>query len=104
MTDRRKCKTNLHSFCCVCGKYTLPAHRQNIAHTMKTAYKYYFGCKVGDQNKKWAHHICCNSRNTQLLRWAVGKQKKIPFAVPMIWREPTDYVTDCYFCLTNIKG
>ena len=71
---------------------------------MKTAYKCYFGCKVGDQDKKWAPHICCNSCNTQLLRWAVGKQKEMPFAVPMIWREPTDHVTVCYFCLTNTKG
>ena len=22
----------------------------------------------------------------------------------MIWREQTDYVSNCYFCMTNVKG
>ena len=28
----------------------------------------------------------------------------MPFAVPMVWHEQSDHVTDYYFCMTNING
>ena len=28
----------------------------------------------------------------------------MPFAIPMVLREPMDNVSDCYFCLTSITG
>ena len=68
------------------------------------AYKHYFASQVGDQDKKWAPHICCNRCRTSLLFWLDCKRKQMLFAVPMVWREQSDNVTDRYFCMTNIKG
>ena len=39
-----------------------------------------------------------------MLRNWTKKQKKLPFGVPMVCREPRDHVTDCYFCIVNMKG
>ena len=35
------------------------------------------------------------------MAWAEGS-RCMPFAIPMVWREPTEHVSYCYFCLTSI--
>jgi len=65
---------------------------------------YYFGCKVGDQDKSWAPHVCHTVCYSGLTQWLNGKRKAMPFAVPMIWWEPKSPANDCYFCMTNIAG
>ena len=39
----------------------------------------------------------------RLTDWAKGS-RHMNFAVPMVWREPQDHSSDCYFCITQIKG
>ncbi|GBN86971.1 hypothetical protein AVEN_75335-1 [Araneus ventricosus] len=58
---------------------------------------------IGDQDKSWAPHIACQSCCSNMTSWLKGS-RDMPFAIPMIWREPKDHSTDYYFCLTDISG
>ena len=41
---------------------------------------------------------------TEALRgWTNGK-RSLNFGIPMVWRESTNYVTDCYFCAVDVTG
>ena len=33
--------------------------------------------------------------------WYRGEKRSMKFAVPRIWREPTDHVLNCYFCIVD---
>jgi len=80
---------------------TFKSRRQSFTPHIKKCYEHYFGCKVGDQDKILAPHFCC----VTCARLLVAKgSRSMPFAIPMVWREPTDHVADCYFCLTSITG
>ncbi|GBN35087.1 Tau-tubulin kinase 1 [Araneus ventricosus] len=68
------------------------------------AYFWYFGMKLGDQDKYWVPHFTCRSCVEKLRNWTLGKSLCLPFGIPMVWREPQNHVDDCYFCLCKIAG
>ena len=100
----RKCVNAIDSFCYICGEFTSKTQKVSMTPLVKKAYELYFGCKVGDQDKVWAPHICCKHCAVNLRGWVQGTALSMPFAVPMVWREQKDHYTDCYFCLTKISG
>ena len=100
----RKCVNGTDSFCYICGDLTSKTKKVRITALVKKAYELYFGCKIGDQDKSWAPHVCCKICAVSLRGWVKGSRPSMPFAVPMVWREQKDHYTDCYFCLTKISG
>lgn len=36
--------------------------------------------------------------------WYRGEKRAMKFAIPRIWREPTDHSSNCYFCMVNPKN
>ena len=104
MATDRGCLNSPDVFCYVCGTYVLRKDcriRINDDH-MKTYYRY-FGMQLGDQDKSWAPHIICANCHTTFKKWTKG-ESSFKFGVPMVWREPTDHVTNCYFCMVKTRG
>uniref|UniRef100_A0A0K2UAY3 Putative LOC100197081 [Hydra vulgaris] n=1 Tax=Lepeophtheirus salmonis TaxID=72036 RepID=A0A0K2UAY3_LEPSM len=101
---RRKCCSDPYIFCYICACFTLSPQRRNIAHFVESVYLAYFKVPLGDQNKKWAPYIVCTTCLETLRSLSQGKNAKLKFGVPMILREPTNPLDDCYFCLVNDKG
>ena len=58
---------------------------------------------MSDQDKSWALHFCCGSCRSALEGWMRGSRKCMPFAIPRIWREPTNHHDDSYFCMVDIS-
>jgi len=96
----RSCVNSGYIFCCVCGKVTLASQRRSIALLIKKAYHLYFGCKLAEQDKKWAPHFVCKSCAICPGGWINCKEIALSFAIPMVWRETSDHSSNCYFCLT----
>ena len=103
VTQPWKCVNSLDVFCYICGEVIFKSRRHSFTPMINKCYEHYFGSKVGDQDKSWAPHFCCVTCARLLAAWAKVSQY-MPFAIPLVWTEPTDHVSDCYFCLTSITG
>ena len=101
----RSCKHSADSFCYICGEFIkMQAKKYSIGTSVKMceAYKAYFGVQVEDQDKPWAPHYSCeNCKKRTLEGWFQGERRPMKFAIPRIWREPTDHSTNCYFCMAD---
>ena len=93
MVGRRKCKTNPMAF----SMFVENIHLQHIEKILelkrKPAFKYYFGCKVADQEKKWTPFNLL-----QLLQYSDAL-----LSCRSANKDGFCSSHDCYFCLINIK-
>jgi hypothetical protein len=48
-----------------------------------------------------APHSCCSRH---LRCWLIGTHQSVPFAVPVVWTEQQDHLTDCQLCFTKMGG
>jgi len=95
---RRNCINSADNFCYISGEVTFARQRKAITAIVKKAYHSYLACKIGDQDTSWTPHVCCRKCATNLSQWLNGKRYAMPIAVPVVWREPSNHATDCYFC------
>ena len=103
-STRRSCRNKADVFCYVCGEYTILPNRSPVTSFVKRAYLAYFGMRLGDQDKAWAPHMVCKKCTEQLRQWTQGKKTQHSFGIPMVWREPKNHVSDCYFCAINLAS
>jgi hypothetical protein len=78
---------------------TFARQRNAFNAIVKKAYHLHFVCKIGDQDKSWARTYAAVNVQNNLSQWLNGKRHAMPFAVPVVWREPSNHATDCYFCM-----
>lgn len=71
---------------------------------LKKYYSLYLRCEIGDEDQKWAPHIFYLQCKGSLSYSLKCERPSMPFTVLLIWRRPKDHVSNCNFCLNNIKA
>lgn len=70
---------------------------------LSKCYIAYFGCRTGDRDMSWAAHSVWKSYVENFRQW-VAVKKNMSFGGPLVWKEPTNHLDDCRFCMTTLFG
>ena len=82
------CSNSPNLFCFVCGLFTASKHRECISPQILEAYNLYFRIDVTEEiSKPWTPKNICSTCDRYLRGWLNGPSHKMPFCVPMIWRQ-----------------
>ena len=98
---RRSCRNKPDVFCYIRGEHTIAPNWKPVTGFITHAYHAYFGIKLADQDEAWVPHMVCNVCSETLRGWTNGK-RSLNFGIPMVWRDSTNHVTDCYFCAVDV--
>ena len=102
MTSSRHCKLSADVFCYICGYYIAPKqlkHPLNRGTELWIPYAAYFGMKIRDQDKSWSPIVSCGTME----KWLRGARQSMRVAkFHELWREPSNHVNVCYFCMVDI--
>ena len=99
--ESRFCKNHPDCFCDICGECKTVDNRKSITDFVQKAYYTYFEIKLGNQEKPWAPHVVCKISFETMDKW---NRQSMGFGIPMVSKEPTNHVGDCYFCSINVTG
>ena len=102
-STRRSCRNKPDVFCYICGEHAIAPNRKSVTSFITRAYHAYFGIKLAGQDKTWAPHMVSKACTETLRGWTNSKGS-LNLSVLMIWRKPTNHVTDCYFCAVDVTG
>lgn len=91
-------------FCYICKQVVISDGQIKIVDFVKKTYQAYFVVKLGSRNKPFAPHICCKICVKNSRDWKNKKKTSMIFGISMLWREGKNCITDCCFCMTNLKG
>lgn len=100
------CLNDPNNFCYICGEYILRKYKTVFLNTLQRKYEEHFGVAAENLEEPWTPSYICKSCKNILYDCASTSNYRPAMIInrPMQWKQPVCHVTDCYFCLSKMRG